>query len=50
LLIALTLLSGQLDLEAVSTFLRQQPMILWLLMGAIAALTPIALYFVYSGE
>jgi hypothetical protein len=50
LLIALTLLSNQFDLGAISTFLRDQPVVLWLVMGAVAALTPIALYFVYSGE
>jgi len=50
LLIALTLLSSQFDLGAVSTFIQQQPLILWLVMGVIAALTPVALYFVYSGE
>jgi len=50
LLIALTLLSSPFDLGAISTFLRDQPVVLWLVMGAVAALTPIALYFVYSGE
>jgi hypothetical protein len=50
LLIALALLSSQFDLGAISTFIHQQPLILWLVMGVVAALTPVALYFVYSGE
>jgi hypothetical protein len=50
LLIALALLSSQFDLAVIAAFIRQQPLVLWLVMGAVAALTPIALYFVYSGE
>jgi len=50
LLIALVLLTSQFDLGDISTFIQQQPLILWLVMGVVAALTPIALYFVYSGE
>ena len=50
LLVALALLLSQFDLGAISTFIHQQPLILWLVMGVVAALTPIALYFVYSGE
>ena len=50
LLIAIALLSSQFDLGAISTFIQQQPLIVWLVMGVVAALTPVALYFVYSGE
>jgi hypothetical protein len=38
------------DLAAVSAFLLEQPLVLWLILGVIVALTPIALYFVYSDE
>jgi hypothetical protein len=50
LLIAAVLLARQFDLGDVSTFIHQQPLILWIVMAVVAALTPIALYFVYSGE
>ena len=43
-------LSKQLDLAAVSAFVLAQPMVLWLVLAVILALTPIALYFVYSDE
>jgi hypothetical protein len=39
-----------LNLATVSAFLLDQPLVLWLLLGAIIALTPIALYFVYSDD
>ena len=38
------------DIAAVSAFMLGQPLVLWLVLGVIVALTPIALYFVYSGE
>jgi len=38
------------DIAAVSAFMLAQPLVLWLVLGVIVALTPIALYFVYSGE
>jgi hypothetical protein len=43
-------LSRQFDLAAISAFFGSQPMVLWLALGVILALTPIALYFVYSDE
>ena len=48
--VALALIASQFGLGEISAFLQQQPLILWLAIGAVAALTPIALYFVYSGE
>jgi hypothetical protein len=48
-LVILTL-SKQLDMAAISAFVVAQPMVLWLVLGVIVALTPIALYFVYSDE
>jgi hypothetical protein len=42
--------SKQLDIAAISAFVVAQPMVLWLVLGVIVALTPIALYFVYSDE
>lgn len=38
------------EVASVSAFLMSQPLVLWLVPAAIVALTPIALYFVYSGE
>ena len=38
------------DVASVSKFLMSQPLVLWLVPAAIVALTPVALYFVYSGE
>jgi hypothetical protein len=48
-LVILTL-SKQLDMAAISAFVVAQPMVLWLVLAVILALTPIALYFVYSDE
>ena len=43
-------LSTRIDLGTVSTFVLEQPLVLWLALGLIVALTPIVLYFVYSDE
>ena len=43
-------MSIHLDMAALTAFLLNQPLVLWLVLGAIVALTPIALYFVYSDE
>jgi len=43
-------LSSQVNLAAVSAFVLSQPMVLWLVLAVILAVTPIALYFVYSDE
>ena len=43
-------LSKQFDMSAVSAFVVAQPMVLWLVLAVVLALTPIALYFVYSDE
>jgi hypothetical protein len=48
-LVILTL-SKQLDMAAISAFVVAQPIVLWLVLAVILALTPIALYFVYSDE
>jgi hypothetical protein len=48
-LVILTL-SKKLDMAAISAFLVAQPLVLWLVLAVILALTPIALYFVYSDE
>jgi hypothetical protein len=37
-------------MAAISAFLVAQPLVLWLVLAVILALTPIALYFVYSDE
>jgi len=42
--------SKQIDLAAVSAFFLALPMVLWLALAVILAVTPIALYFVYSDE
>lgn len=42
--------SKQFDMGAVSAFVVAQPMVLWLVLAVVLALTPIALYFVYSDE
>ena len=48
-LVILTL-SKQVDMAAISAFVVAQPMVLWLVFAVVLALTPIALYFVYSDE
>jgi hypothetical protein len=48
-LVILTL-SKQIDMVAISAFVVAQPLLLWLALAVVLALTPIALYFVYSGE
>jgi hypothetical protein len=48
-LVILTL-SKQLDMAAISAFVVAQPIVLWFVLAVILALTPIALYFVYSDE
>jgi len=48
--IVLLAFSKELNLAAVSAFVLAQPMVLWLVLGVVLALTPIALYFVYSDE
>jgi hypothetical protein len=48
-LVILTL-SKQVDMAAISAFVLAQPMVLWLVPAVVLALTPIALYFVYSDE
>ena len=48
-LVILTL-SKQIDMVAISAFFVAQPLVLWLALAVVLALTPIALYFVYSGE
>ena len=40
----------QLSLASISTFVLAQPMVLWVVLAAVLALTPVALYFVYSEE
>jgi hypothetical protein len=49
-LLVLHSLSVPLDMSSISAFVLSQPWVIWLLLGAIVALTPIALYFVYSDE
>ena len=48
-LVILTL-SKQIDMAAISAFVVAQPLMLWLALAVVLALTPIALYFVYSDE
>ena len=48
-LIILTL-SKKIDMAAISAFVVAQPLVLWLALAVVLALTPIALYFVYSDE
>jgi hypothetical protein len=50
LAVVILTLSKQLDMATISAFVVAQPMVLWLVLGVIVALTPIALYFVYSDE
>jgi len=50
LAVVLMALSKQFDMAAVSAFVLAQPMVLWVVLAAILALTPVALYFVYSDE
>jgi len=49
-LLVLRALSVPLDIASISAFVLAQPWLIWLMLGAIVALTPIALYFVYSDE
>ena len=48
-LVILTL-AKQIDLAAISAFVVAQPIVLWLALAVVLALTPVALYFVYSDE
>jgi hypothetical protein len=50
LALAIMGLSRQLNIASVSAFILEQPMVLWLVLAVIVALTPIAIYFVYSDE
>ena len=43
-------LSKEIDMAAISAFVVAQPLVLWLALAVVLALTPIALYFVYSDE
>lgn len=48
-LVILTVAKG-VDIAAISAFVVAQPLVLWLALAVVLALTPIALYFVYSDE
>jgi hypothetical protein len=48
--VVLMAFSKELNLAAVSAFVLAQPIVLWLVLAVVLALTPIALYFVYSDE
>lgn len=50
LAVVLMALSKQLNLAEVSAFVLAQPVVLWLVLAVALAVTPIALYFVYSDE
>jgi hypothetical protein len=50
LVLVILTLSKQIDMVAISAFVVAQPLLLWLALAVVLALTPIALYFVYSGE
>jgi len=47
---AILAFAKQLSIASITAFVLEQPMVLWLVPAAILALTPIALYFVYSDE
>jgi hypothetical protein len=49
-MLVLRALSIPLDMTTISAFVLEQPWVIWLVLGAVVALTPIALYFVYSDE
>jgi hypothetical protein len=48
-LVILSLLK-KVDVAAISAFIVAQPLVLWLALAVVLAVTPIALYFVYSDE
>ena len=48
-LVILALLK-KVDMAAISAFIVSQPLVLWLALAVVLAVTPIALYFVYSDE
>jgi hypothetical protein len=49
-MLVLRAFSIPLDMTTISAFVLAQPWVIWLVLGAVVALTPIALYFVYSDE
>lgn len=50
LAVVLMAFSKELNLAAVAAFVLSQPVVLWLVLAVVLAVTPIALYFVYSDE